>query len=59
MTHRSQLQCSDSAAASLRDLAAQQPRAETPETVMTTLHAKPGAEADLARAIRGIGTRRG
>ena len=31
--------------------AAQQPRPETPETVMVTFHAKSGGEADLARVI--------
>ena len=57
MTHRSHVTgCAIAlmvlSAASLRGpLAAQQPRADTPETVMVTLHAKPGGEADLARVI--------
>ena len=57
MTHRSQVAgCAFaivlfSAPAFRGPLAAQPPRPETPETVMVTLHAKPGGEADLARVI--------
>ena len=57
MTHRSHVTgCAIaivllSAPALRGPLAAPEPRVETPETVMVTLHARPGGEADLARVI--------